>query len=91
MEEGAEALEKTTLRDVGNGFIILGFLLLAIYLVLLVLSFSVYAEASWKVWTYPSMFGLATAVVITLLFVGIMLRYLPSSPPEIEELGQVEE
>ncbi|MFQ5909343.1 MAG: hypothetical protein ACE5IJ_01310 [Thermoplasmata archaeon] len=91
MEREIEPAEKTTLRDVGNGFIVLGLLLLAIYFALLILAFSVYAEEGWKVWTYPSMFGTATAVVIVLLFVGSLLRYLPSYPQGVEEVDSGEE
>ena len=85
MHDEIEITRKTTLRDVGNGFIILGLILLVTYFALLIIAFSVYAEEGWKVWTYPSMFGLATAVIIFLLFVGVILRYLPSSPSEVEE------
>lgn len=86
-----EIAPKTTLRDVGNGFIILGLILLVVYFTLLIVAFSMYAEEGWKVWTYPSMLGLATAVIIFLLFVGVILRYLPSSPSELEEPGVQEE
>jgi ABC-type transport system involved in multi-copper enzyme maturation permease subunit len=79
-----ELREKTILRDVGNGFIILGLILLVVYFALLIIAFSIYAEEGWKVWTFPSMFGLATAVIIFLLFVGVILRYLPSSPSEVQ-------
>ncbi|MFQ6128462.1 MAG: hypothetical protein ACE5QW_06130 [Thermoplasmata archaeon] len=91
MDNEIELVEETTLRDVGNGFIILGCVLLVIYVALLILAYFVYAEEGWKVWTYPSMFGLATAVIVFLLFVGLVLRYIPVPPPEMEELNMEEE
>jgi len=86
VENKVAVADKTTLRDLGNGLIILGFMLLVIYVALLLLSFLVYAEEGWKVWTYPSMFGLATGVIVFLLFVGTILRYLPSSVSGVEDL-----
>ena len=91
MENGIAVADKTTLRDMGNGLIILGSMLLVIYLALLLLSFFVYAEEGWKVWTYPSMFGPVTALIAFLLVAGTILRYLPSSASGVEVVDIEEE
>jgi uncharacterized membrane protein len=91
MEHGIVDADKTTLRDLGNGLIILGFILSVIYIALLLLSFLVYAEGGWKVWTYPSMFGLAIGVILFLLLVGATLRYLPSSDAGAKYLDSKED
>jgi hypothetical protein len=78
MEKIIPVAEKTTLRDVGNGFIILGAILMTTYTALLLLSFLVYAEGGWKVWTYPSMSVLAISSIVILILVGAILKFLPS-------------
>jgi uncharacterized membrane protein YkgB len=83
--------DRTTLRDLGNGLIILGSILLVIYIALLLLSFLVYAEEGWKVWTYPSMAGPVTVLVVLLLVAGTIMRYLPSSASEAEDVDIGEE
>lgn len=77
--------DRTTLRDLGNGLIILGSMLIVIYIALLLLSFLVYAEGGWKVWTYPSMFAPVSVLVLFLIVAGAIMRYLPPSVSETED------
>jgi hypothetical protein len=86
VENGIAAADKTTLRDLGNGLIVLGAILSVTYVALLLLSFMVYAESGWKVWTYPSMSGLAVGVILFLLLLGAALRYIPSSDAGANDL-----
>ena len=79
---------ETTLRDLGNGLIIVGATLLVTYLALLLLAFSLYAGESWKVWTYPSLFGLATGVILVLFLASALLRHLPPSRPREETTAE---
>lgn len=72
-------VERTTLRDWGNGLLVLGIILLVVYCALAIMSTVVYAEGAWKVWTYPRTFGLSMAAILTLLVAGTILRYFPSS------------
>ena len=83
--------DRTTMRDLGNGLIILGSILLVIYIALLLLSFLVYAEDGWKVWTYPSMFGPVSLLVASLVIAGTIMRYLPSSASEAKDVDIGEE
>ncbi len=83
--------DRTTLRDLGNGLIILGSMLIVIYIALLLLSFLVYAEGGWKVWTYPSMVGPVSVLVAFLVIAGTIMRYLPSSVSETEDVDIGEE
>lgn len=86
VENDMAVADRTTLRDLGNGLIILGSILIVIFIALLLLSFLVYAEGGWKVWTYPSMLGPVSVLVVFLIVAGAIMRYLPSSVSEADDV-----
>lgn len=69
---GAE--DKVTLRDVGNGLILLAGLLLIGYFALLFVTVFVQVEPGQGVWTMPSYMVSTVVVALVLIIVGLTIR-----------------
>ncbi len=90
MSEDAVDSEVTT-RDIGNGLVVLGLILLAVYVTFVLLPASLYSEYSNPVWTEPRVapgFVILFAVLIT---IGAVLRGLSPLPDEEESWVEEEE
>jgi len=69
---GAE--DKVTLRDVGNGLILLAGLLLIGYFALLFVTVLVQVEPGQGVWTMPSYMVSTVVIALILIIVGLTIR-----------------
>jgi uncharacterized membrane protein (DUF485 family) len=81
-----------TTRDVGNGLVVLGLILLALYLTFVLLPPSLYSEYTNPVWTEARVAPGVLLFLVALVVAGLALRKVsPRLPSEVEsELGEEE-
>jgi hypothetical protein len=66
--------DKVTLKDVGNGLLLLAALILISYFILLFISGMVEVEPGQMVWTLPGYLASTITIAILLIISGLVLR-----------------